>query len=197
MNNKFYIALTIVLVLVYPAVQYWYKSQKCKRILYFIYIPFALFYIVVTVFQVKSSTDMESMLVHIRDYSSVAQLDALGQPPNMGINSDVKVKNKLTMLLEGTYSIANGQIFMKRDSKVEQRYRSIIEEYPNFPFGYYYLALCLRERGDDEWRLHAQYAVGILKCTIQIDGHSKNHDEVLNKIYDTRQKQEKFPDIHG
>jgi len=182
MNNVLYIVLTIVLVLIYPVVQYRIKSQKYKRILYFIYIPFALLYIGVAIFQVKSSTKTESMLTTIRDYSSVAQLDALGQPPNMGINSDVKIENKLTVLLEGTYSVANGQIFMKRDSKAEQRYITIIEEYPNFPFGYYYLALCHRERGDDEWRLHAQHALDILKNTTQIDGHSKNHDEVLNKI---------------
>jgi len=182
MNNVLYIVLTIVLVLIYPVVQYRIKSQKYKRILYFIYIPFALLYIGVAIFQVKSSTKTESMLTTIRDYSSVAQLDALGQPPNMGITSDVKIENKLTMLLEGTYSVANGQIFMKRDLKAEQRYITIIEEYPNFPFGYYYLALCHRERGDDEWRLHAQHALDILKNTTQIDGHSKNHDEVLNKI---------------
>lgn len=130
----------------------------------------------------KKNRALELDLVAVRDYSAVAQLDALGNPPNMGPGSPITIKNDLTALIDGTYSLANGKIHMGRDEESERRYRQIIAKFPNFPFGYYFLALCLKDRGDPEWRTHARHAVDILRMTTQIDGHSPNHDEVLGKL---------------
>ena len=182
MNNTIYILLTIVLVLVYPIIQYRVINQKWKRICFWIYIPFAIGYISVTIFLVFSSIRTEADLVALRDYSSVANRDALGNPNYAGIGSDIKYNDELTSLLADMYSIEGSQIVMKRGLEAEQRYREIIDKFPKFPFGYYFLAFCLRERGDDEWRFHARQAVKILRMTTQVDGHSRNHDEVLNKI---------------
>lgn len=182
MDNILYIVLTVVLILVYPIIQYRIVSQKWKRIFFYIYIPCALVYIGVTIFLVTQSAKTESTLIALRDYSSVARLDALGNPPGAGIGSDLKVDTELTKLLEGTYTVARSRIFMKRDPEAEQRYRTVIERFPKFPFGYYFLAICLRERGDKKWRMHAEHAVEILHKTTQIDGHNSNHDEVFQKL---------------
>lgn len=135
--------------------------------------------------------DLESQLVAVRDYSADAHLDALGNPPGGGVGSDIKMNTELINLLLDTYSVKGTQIFMKRDALSEERYRTVVEKYPKFPFGHYYLALCLRDRHDEGWRLHARRAVEILQITTQINGHNENHDEVLKKLSSWLEKAEK------
>ena len=125
---------------------------------------------------------LESELATIRDYSLVARRDALGNPPGGGIGSDIKFNDDLTRLLEDMYTINDNQIIMRRGPEAEQRYREVIQKFPKFPFGHYFLALCLREHGDNEWKDRAFHAVEVLKITTQIESHNKNHDEVLERI---------------
>jgi len=129
----------------------------------------------------KIST-LESNLVAVREYSAVARRDALGNPAGAGIGSDIKFDDDLTKSLEDMYTTKDNRIRMRRGPEAEQRYCEVIQKFPKFPFGHYFLALCLRERGDQEWPKHASRAVEILKLTTQIDGHSSNHDEVLEKL---------------
>jgi len=182
MSTAIYIVLTIAIVLAYPVLQYRISSVKWKKIAFRTYIPCAVVYVVVTVVLLLQSAKTKRTLVAIRDYSAVALLDALGNPPNMGPGSDIKIQNELTSLLEGMFSIRNGKIHMRKDQEAEARYRKIIAKFPNFPFGHYFLALCLRDRGDPQWRGHAEHAVDILRMTTQIDGHNQNHDEILSKL---------------
>lgn len=118
----------------------------------------------------------------LRDYSHVATLDALGYPPGLGLGSDLKFNSPLTEMLEGTYTTKDKQLFMKRDSQAEARYRAVIDKYPNSPFAYYFVALCLHQKDDSGWRQYAEAAVNILMKTTMIDGHNANHDEVLQKL---------------
>jgi len=182
MSNAFYILLTVVLVIVYPVVQYLVVSKKWKRISFWTYLPFAIAYTVVTFFLVNGSLRTERTMEAVRDYSAVARLDALGNPPGVGIGSDIKVNTKLVGLLANTYQVKGTQIFMNRTADAEEQYRIVVERYPRFPFGHYYLALCLRDRSDESWRQHAERAIEILSMTTTIDGHNTNHDEVLKKI---------------
>lgn len=121
-------------------------------------------------------------LAAIRDYSWIARLDVLGNPPGAGIGSDLQYNDELTGLLKDMYTIIDNQIRMKRGIEAEKRYLNVIESFPKFPFGYYFLAISLKERNMDEWRTHAREAQRILKITTQIDGHRPQHDEVLEKI---------------
>ena len=182
MSNALYILLTVILVIVYPVVQYRVVSEKWKRISFWTYLPFALAYTGVTVFLVFGSLKTNRTLEAVRDYSAVARLDALGNPPGAGIGSDIKVNTELVGLLADTYQVKGDQIFMNRDSDAEQRYRTVIQKFPKFPFGHYYLTLCLRDRNDESWRQHAERTVEIFSLTTQIDGHNTNHDEVMKKV---------------
>jgi hypothetical protein len=125
---------------------------------------------------------VQSDMISVRDYSAVARLDALGSPPGMGIGSDIKANSELINLLTDTYEVKGNSIFMKRTPAAEEQYETVINKYPKFPFGHYYLALCLRDKKDKSWRQHAERAVDILAITTAIDGHNTNHDEVLKKI---------------
>ena len=182
MSTVVYILLTVVIVLLYPVLQYRISSMRWKKIAFRVYLPCAVLYVVVTVVLLLQSAKTERTLVAVRDYSAVALLDALGNPPGGGPGSDIKIQNELTSLLEGTFSLADDKIQMRRDQEAEARYREVIAKFPNFPFGHYFLALCLKDRGDQQWRGHAQRAVDILLLTTQIDGHNRNHDEILSKL---------------
>lgn len=118
----------------------------------------------------------------LRDYSDIAHLDALGYPPGFGPGSDLKVNSQLVEMLKETYTIRKKQLFMRRDSQAEVTYRAVIGKYPNFPFGYYFVSLCLRERKDVAWRKYARQAAELLQKTTMIAGHNENHDEILTKL---------------
>lgn len=121
-------------------------------------------------------------VANIRDFSSIAQLDVLGNPPGMGPGSDLVHNSALTKMLRDMYTVSGNMYVMKRGVEAEQRYLEVVERFPKFPFAYYFLALSLKERGDDKWRIYASEAQRILKITTEFDGHSPNHDEVLTKV---------------
>lgn len=80
------------------------------------------------------------------------------------------------------YTVEGNKTSIQIEPEAEQRYREIIQKYPKFPFGHYFLAVCLRKGGNDEWRVHAHRALEILKITTRIDGHHSHHDEFLEKV---------------
>ena len=58
----------------------------------------------------------------ILDYSDVARLDALGNPPGFGPGGDIVFNDELTLLLKGTYEFKNNQIHMSRSPEAEAKY---------------------------------------------------------------------------
>lgn len=125
---------------------------------------------------------LESDIEAVRDYSEVSRLDLLGYPLGYGIKSDHAYDSALTCLFEGMYTVKDEKLSMRLGPEAEQRYREITQKFPKFPFGHYYLAFCLRESGNNEWREHAQQALEIFKITTRIDGHRSHHDEFLKMV---------------
>ena len=161
------------------------RSGRFRRVWYIFCIVNLSVVAVLSIRSCKNShrvSDLEQQIVHVRDYSSIAQLDGLGNPPGYGIGSDHIMDNELTRLIKGTYTIEDEKISMERDASSEEVYRIIVKKFPKFPFGYFYLALCLRGRGDERWKIHAKDAIDILEKTTKIDGHHNHHDETLIKI---------------
>ena len=60
--------------------------------------------------------------------------------------------------------------------------KSVIEKFPQCPFAYYFLSLCLKERGDSSWRGYAEKARSILQKTTSVENHSKDHDLILGEV---------------
>jgi hypothetical protein len=119
-------------------------------------------------------------VIALRDYSDIASLNALGKPYADG---DIVFNTPISRILEGTWEKKNGNFVMSREEEAERKYREIIEKFPKFPFAYYFVVLCLHNRGDESWREYAQKAVKILKITTAISGHNHHHDEVLQRLY--------------
>jgi Ca2+/Na+ antiporter len=184
MVKALYILVTIVLVLVYPIIQYLIKGDRWKKIAFYVYISCAVLYVAAMIYIAVSSYHLESAVTSLKEYSSVACLDALGNPSGFGYGGDLKYNSPLTRMLEGTFNEKSDQLHMSRDQEAEAKYRAVIKKFPKFPFAYYFLALCLRDRGDPCWRDYATKAIVILEKTTTIDGHHRHHDEVLRRLRD-------------
>jgi hypothetical protein len=131
----------------------------------------------------KLAQEIETLqhdVVALRDYSDIASLNALGKPYEDG---DVIFNTPISIILESTWERKDGNLVMRRDEEAEKKYREVIRKFPKFPFAYYFVALCLRDKGDESWRKYAQDAVKILEITTTISGHNNHHDEVLQRLY--------------
>lgn len=115
----------------------------------------------------------------MRDYSDMARLNAFGKPYEDG---DIIFNTPTSSMLEGTYRRNGDKYVIRHDQDAELVFRSVIARFPRFPFAYYFLALCLKDKDEPNWKLPAQQAVELLQKTTQIAGHDAAHDEVLAKL---------------
>lgn len=129
---------------------------------------------------------LNSTVAALRDYSDMAELDFTGSPYSYG--GVIRYDSELTRLIDGTYTITNGRCHIIEGNTSEERFRSVIEKYPRFPFAYYGLAFCLSRRGDPSWRDYANQAASILEKTTIISGHKSNHDEILKELREILKK---------
>lgn len=177
-----HIIFTVVLVLAFPIAEYLTKNAGWRRILFFVHIVCAIVFVAVTVLSVSSSNRLETRVLALQEYSSVAHLDAAGYSSLFTVGEGLTASSPLIETLKGTYTtIANGYEF-RRDEQAEAVYLSVIEEHPKFPFTYYLYATCLHDRGAGGWREYAEEARRILELTTLVDGHHGQHDETLQKV---------------
>jgi hypothetical protein len=116
----------------------------------------------------------------VRDYADVARLTFNGSE---FVGGDISFNSPLTRIMEGTFTeVGEGRFRKVCDQAALAKYREAIRQFPRFPFSHYWLALCLRERGDTEWRLHADAARAIFDRTTQIAGHQPSHDEAKSNL---------------
>ena len=128
----------------------------------------------------KQIKELESSVIAVQKYSDVAYLSCMGTPSSGG--KGIRISSVISKKLEGTYKQYNGRYFPLCGSESEAKYREVIEKHPRFPFSYYWLALCLREKGDEAWKDYARKAVQILENTTKISGHHENHDQALKRL---------------
>ena len=72
----------------------------------------------------------------------------------------------------------------KCDEEGMEQAKQIIGEHPTFPFSYYVLATCQRDKGEREWVSYSQRALDILEFTTQVVGHNRHHDTVKRRLED-------------
>lgn len=178
-----YVFATVVLLVIFPIAEYVTKARKWRRILLGIHILFALIVIGFTVSNEITSSRMETEMEALKTYSSVAKWDALGYEMPFREGQQIEYTSPLSRMLENMYTKnEDGDYDFRLDEEAEQQYQVIVDKYPKYPFGYYYLAMCQRERGNSTWVDNAQKAISILEQTIIIEDHHRHHDEVLEKL---------------
>jgi hypothetical protein len=111
----------------------------------------------------------------LRDYSDVARLTFNG---TLYTGGDIKWNTELSEIMEGTFVEAEPNRFRRVCTQgALEKNRQAILRFSHFPFSHYWLALCLRDQGNPEWRAHATTALSIFERTTKISGHQASHDD--------------------
>jgi hypothetical protein len=134
--------------------------------------------------QSKENIELKNEVSSVRDFSYIATLSFSGTSdlPDSGVLSLV---TELARMVAGIFQYVEPEQYVPNCSdEALERARSTIAKYPKFPFTYYALAVCLRDRGDNEWRTYASQAMQILEKTSKIDGHHWSHNVALNNLRD-------------
>jgi len=113
----------------------------------------------------------------IKEYTEISKMDFSGSPYNLA--PPLQYSSALTKMLEGCYDKKENAYYPLCGDDVEETYKKVIENFPKFPFSYYGLASCLKNKGDASWKSYAEKAVDIFKKTTSIDGHNDQHDQAL------------------
>jgi hypothetical protein len=125
--------------------------------------------------QEAESQSLKQQIETIREYSDVAQLTFNGSP---WIGGDIKLNTPLSAIMEGTATeVTPGRFRRVCTDEGLMKYREAIKDFPRFPFSYFWLALCLKDRSDPSWIEYARIAQQIFEHTTQIAGHHPSHDE--------------------
>jgi hypothetical protein len=133
--------------------------------------------------EVKKGKELNLTVEALRGYSDVARLNVLGKTGIAGFG--LIETTPISKLLEGAFVVTEGKADPKCDSESLNKFRTVVERFPTFPFSYYSLAVCLRKYGnDDSWRYYAHRAIEILKKTTMLAGHDRGHDEALKELQD-------------
>lgn len=83
-----------------------------------------------------------------------------------------------------TYRMDGKSFQFLASNQNEERFRTVIAQFPRFPFAYYGLGLGLKAKRDPEWRTQMLRAKEILQRTTSIIGHNGDHSTVLKFVED-------------
>jgi len=118
---------------------------------------------------------------NIKKYGHVSKLSTLGAEilPGKGISLDDPLYN---LLKNNWKKLDTGYYDIICDNDSENRFKKVIETYPEFPFSYYGMAICKFNTGDTDWKNYAKRAIDILKITTSFAGHNLDHDARLEEL---------------
>jgi tetratricopeptide (TPR) repeat protein len=88
----------------------------------------------------------------------------------------------LIELLEGTGEMTGNRVQLKCSSEALEKFKEAIRKFPDFPFSYFALAVCLKNKADPEWRGYAEKALSIFEKTATLKEHHPSHDEALTEL---------------
>lgn len=123
---------------------------------------------------------LRQQIESVRDYSDMARLTFNGSEY---VGGDITFSSPLTKIMEGTFTVVIPDRYRRvcTDAALT-KYRKAIQAFPRFPFSHFWLALCLRDRGESSWQSHARSAYSIFERTTQIAGHQASHDEAKSYL---------------
>ena len=81
----------------------------------------------------------------------------------------------------------------KCDMEGIKKAKQIIGEHPTFPFSYYVLAACHKEKGEQMWITYSQRDLEILEFTTQVPAHNRHHDTVRQRLEDWMRQTQDSP----
>lgn len=130
--------------------------------------------------EVKRKKDLETQVELLKNYSYIATFTIDGQVSLGG--GGLLSSSEVSSLVPEVFTMRSGGISWNCDYNTLNKFRTVIESYPDFPFSYYCLAKCLYAEGDKSWRTYAVKAFEILEKTTKITPHHRDHDEALKEL---------------
>ena len=129
--------------------------------------------------KIQEIEKLNESVSNIKNYSNMARLDSRGAERHFG-HPFTGTKTSLESLINNIVEIVHDSlIYTKNSDTALLNTTLIINKYPNFPFGYYYKAIILFNRKDNNWIIFAEKAIDIFKFTTQISGHKEDHDQAM------------------
>lgn len=132
----------------------------------------------------KRTTQLESEMQGLRQFSKVAKYNALGLTGIAG--AGLKENSPINQALEGTYikeKTQTGPLYHPRcDDEGLARFAIVANEFPDFPFSYWALAKCLKQTNAPQWRAYGERAMAIFQHTTQISERSPHHDQARKQM---------------
>jgi hypothetical protein len=128
----------------------------------------------------RETRERDQQIEALKDYSQIARYDVFGTtglaaPP-------LKETTDISPLLEGVVTAKDGKAVADCEDASLAKFKTVIERFPRYPFGYYWMAVCLRVKNDPGWKDYASQALTILQKTTILNGHHSHHDEAKHEI---------------
>lgn len=93
--------------------------------------------------------------------------------------------------------LENGRVRVNCGLADISHFREMTSKFPYFPFPYWALAVCLKEKGDESWIEYAETGRAHELRVIQVPAHDESHDLILAKL-DEMLRDRKLPqDVEG
>lgn len=126
--------------------------------------------------------DIEEGLEVLSNYQGVSHFDPFGH--TMALGAGLAENSPLIDLLKDSWEVKENKIYPKVTPEALAKYEEAVQKFPDFPFGYYAMAVCLRALGDPRWRVYAEQGVRIFEKTTRIKDHPPSHDDALKELKD-------------
>jgi hypothetical protein len=130
--------------------------------------------------------------LYLMEYREMSAYYITGSLPRTVING---IASGPTGAIQGWSSglmhIQGDKIICKCSPEAMDKAREIIEKMPLYPFSYFLLAICLKEKGDPSWKNIAEKAKSILEKTTMFPKHCSDHDLALQEINKLLEQPEK------
>src|SRR5271157_4978261 len=130
-----------------------------------------------------SELTMKSKISEEMAYQEYALYNAFGWKKGIsGING---IPINPTPLMDWNKDFASrseGKISCNCTSTAIATCKSMTEKFPQYPFPYYFLSMCLKEKGDPSWRGYANTVKSILTKTTKMQNHNGDHDLIIIEV---------------
>ncbi|MBD3258294.1 hypothetical protein GF377_07660 [candidate division GN15 bacterium] len=120
---------------------------------------------------------LREMTATNRDYQYFSQLS--GNGVQVYGNGAVVLSTDISEFISPALERVEGGMMAKCNDTCIQTLQRLIDIEPNFPFSYYFLAVCLYDSGDSGWKRYAERAIDMFEKTTSLSGHHRDHDAAL------------------
>lgn len=156
------------------------KSGVLKNLIYPIIVGVTLLVVGVLIHSQGGTRKAEKFedQVDLLDLQAIAGYNVFGNTSGK-FNGVPVVRTPLNDWSVSFVSREHGNLIWKCDEKTEQLCHAALLRVPRFPFAHFFLAVGMKQKGDQSWRHEAEIAAEVFGKTTKLAQHSSDHDEFL------------------